>query len=150
MRSGIPLQVRIPHASTFPCRYRQAYEPGKWYHRSVHWSDHGDDGRKSFNQPEETNTPEKLRMEGVTIRGLTFRRITVAPGWQWSRHLKPIQKTASCQKDHILYIVSRRIRVRMDDGTVEEFGPGDMGSIPPRHDGWTVGNVPAVWIEIPH
>jgi quercetin dioxygenase-like cupin family protein len=106
--------------------------------------------KKSLNQPEETNTPEKLKMEAVTLRGLTLRRVTTEPGWQWSKHLKPIQKTNSCQKDHILYIISGRLGVRMDDGKEEVFGPGDVGSIPPGHDGWTIGNQPLVWLEISH
>jgi quercetin dioxygenase-like cupin family protein len=106
--------------------------------------------RKSLNQPEETNKPEKLKMEAITIRGLTIRRITAEPGWQWSKHLRHIQKTESCQKDHILFIISGRLRVRMDDGKEEEFGPGDVGSIPPGHDGWTVGDKRVVWIEILH
>jgi len=106
--------------------------------------------KKSLNQPEETNTPEKLKMEAVTIRGLTVRRVTALPGWQWSKHLKPVQKTESCQKDHLLYIISGRMGVRMNDGKEEVFGPGDVGSIPPGHDGWTIGDNPVVWIEIPH
>jgi len=32
----------------------------------------------------------------------------------------------------------------MDDGKEEEFSPGDVGDIPPGHDGWTVGNEPVV------
>ena len=36
----------------------------------------------------------------------------------------------------------------MDDGKEEVFGPGDVGSIPPGHDGWTIGNEPVVWLEI--
>jgi hypothetical protein len=106
--------------------------------------------KKSLDQPEETNTPEKLKMEAVTIRGLTIRRVTALPGWQWSKHLKPVQKTKSCQKDHLLYVISGRLGCRMDDGKEEVFCPGDIGSIPPGHDGWTVGDSPVVWIEIPH
>jgi quercetin dioxygenase-like cupin family protein len=106
--------------------------------------------RKSLNQPEEINKPEKLKMEAVTIRGLTIRRITAEPGWQWSKHLKPIQKTESCQNDHIVYVISGRMKVRMNDGKEEVFESGDVGSISPGHDGWTMGNEPVVWIEIPH
>jgi quercetin dioxygenase-like cupin family protein len=106
--------------------------------------------KKSLDQPEEMNRPEKLKMEAVTVRGLTVRRVTVEPGWQWSKHLKPVQKTKSCQKDHIFYVISGRLGVRTDDGKEELYGPGDVGSIPPGHDGWTIGDTPAVWIEIPH
>jgi hypothetical protein len=38
----------------------------------------------------------------------------------------------------------------MDDGKEMDFNPGDMGLIPPGHDGWTVGENPAVWLEIQH
>ena len=106
--------------------------------------------KKSLNQPDETNRPEKLTMEAITIRGLTIRRVTTEPGWQWSKHLKPVQKTGSCQKDHLLVVISGRLGVRMDDGREEVFGPGDVGSIPPGHDGWTIGDHPAVWLELPH
>ena len=54
--------------------------------------------RKSLNQPEETNTPEKLKMGGCYPQGLTLRRVTTEPGWQWSKHLKPVQKTNSLSK----------------------------------------------------
>jgi hypothetical protein len=36
-------------------------------------------------------------------------------------------------------VISGRIVVRMDDGSEAEFGPGDVGSIPPGQDAWFVG-----------
>jgi hypothetical protein len=36
----------------------------------------------------------------------------------------------------------------MDDGTEMEFGPGDVYEIPPGHDGWVIGDEPAVGFEI--
>jgi hypothetical protein len=36
----------------------------------------------------------------------------------------------------------------MDDGTEEEFVPGDASIIPPGYDGWVVGNEPVVVIDI--
>lgn len=106
--------------------------------------------KKSLNQPKETEKYEKLKIEVVTIGGFTIRRVTAEPGWQWSKHLKPVAKTESCQKDHLLYVISGRLGTRMNDGKEEEFGPGELGSVPPGHDGWTVGNKPVVWLEIPH
>jgi hypothetical protein len=40
-----------------------------------------------------------------------------------------------------------KMEFRMDDGSKAEFGPGDVGSIPPGHDAWTVGNEPFVCID---
>ena len=37
----------------------------------------------------------------------------------------------------------------MDDGSEAKFGPGDVGSIPPGHDAWIVGNEPFISIDFP-
>ena len=36
----------------------------------------------------------------------------------------------------------------MDDGSEEEFGPGEVSQLPPGHDAWVVGNEPVVVIDI--
>ena len=36
----------------------------------------------------------------------------------------------------------------MDDGTEEEFGPGDAYVIPPGHDGLVVGDEPVVSVDM--
>jgi len=106
--------------------------------------------KKSLNQPEKIQTIGKMEVASVAIGSLNFSRNTAAPGWQWSKDVKPVAKTESCQMNHLFYVISGRIHVRMDDGTEMEFNPGDIGSIPPGHDGWTVGDQPAVWLELPH
>ena len=58
--------------------------------------------------------------------------------------MKPIAGTESCQAPHLQYHVSRRLRVRMDDGSEDEFGPGEASLLPPGHDAWVVGNEPVV------
>jgi hypothetical protein len=35
----------------------------------------------------------------------------------------------------------------MDDGTEQEFGPGEVGYTPPGHDAWVVGNEPFVAVD---
>ncbi len=72
---------------------------------------------------------------------------TFEPGWRWSEHVKPIAGTDSCQAPHLLYIVSGRMGVRMDDGTEGEVGPGDVVSIAPGHDAWTVGDEACVGVD---
>jgi hypothetical protein len=39
------------------------------------------------------------------------------------------------------------MRVRMADGPEVEFGPGDVGVIPPGHDAWIVGDEAFVGID---
>ncbi len=106
--------------------------------------------KKSFNSPDETTKPERAKVEVVVAGGLTFQRVTVEPGWQWSKHLKPVVRTESCEKHHVIYLISGRLRARMNDGKEEEFGPGDIGVVPPGHDAWVVGNEKVIWLEIPH
>ena len=36
----------------------------------------------------------------------------------------------------------------MNDGSEKEFGPGDLGMIPPGHDAWVVGDEPVTGIDI--
>jgi hypothetical protein len=39
------------------------------------------------------------------------------------------------------------MRVRMNDGTEAEFGPGDAHYVSPGHDAWVVGEEPLVIID---
>jgi Protein of unknown function (DUF861). len=106
--------------------------------------------KKSLSQPEESTAPEKLKIETVTLEGLKVHRVTAEPGWQWSKHLRPVVGGESCKKHHMVYVVSGSMKVKMDSGEEMDFGSGDVGVVPPGHDGWTTGDVPVVWLEIPH
>ena len=104
--------------------------------------------KKSLNTPDETRTFPKGKVELATVGGVTFGRATLQPGWKWSESVKPIAKTDSCQAPHTQYVISGRLHIRMDDGTEKEYGPGDVGIIPPGHDAWVVGNEACVSIDI--
>jgi hypothetical protein len=104
--------------------------------------------KKSLSAPDEKRSFDKGQLELVTLGGVTFGRATFQPGWKWSTCVKPIAKTESCQAGHLTYHISGRMRVRMDDGHEEEFGPGDVSLIPPGHDAWIVGDEAFVGIDI--
>jgi mannose-6-phosphate isomerase-like protein (cupin superfamily) len=74
-------------------------------------------------------------------------RMTVQPGWKWSKNVKPIVKTNSCQVRHVGFVISGRLKTVLDDGTEAEFGPGDAYVIPPGHDGWVAGDSPLTTFE---
>ena len=105
--------------------------------------------RKSFDRPEETRPFEagSGQLELVNVDTAPVGRATFQPGWQWSKHVKPIAKTESCQAAHMGYFISGRMKVVMDDGTTEEFGPGDFMICPPGHDAWIVGDEACVVID---
>lgn len=104
--------------------------------------------KRSLNQPDETKNFEKLKVEIVAIEDIKFKRVTAQPGWQWSKHLKPVEGGESYQRHHLIYVISGKLHVRMVDGQDSDFGPGDTGSIPPGHDGWNAGAEPLVWLEV--
>lgn len=107
--------------------------------------------KKNFNAPDETVHPgEKLTVEVVTLGGVTIDKFTAESGWKWSEHLKPVFKTESCERHHILYLISGTLLIRMNDGKEETVAAGEVVDIPPGHDAWTVGDEPAVWLEMPH
>jgi quercetin dioxygenase-like cupin family protein len=104
--------------------------------------------KKSLNtSPDETRTFENGKIELANLSDVTIGRVTLEPGWSWEKCVKPIVKTDSCQAPHTQYIISGRIKVVMDDGAEEEFGPGDAAVIPPGHNAWVVGNEALVGID---
>jgi uncharacterized cupin superfamily protein len=60
---------------------------------------------------------------------------------------KTNSKKNSFQAPHTEYFISGRLRVVMDDGEEEEFGPGDAAVIPPGHNSWVVGNEPVIAVD---
>ena len=104
--------------------------------------------KKRLDIPDEVRTFDKGKVELATVGGITFGRASFEPGWKWSESVKPMVKTDYCEAPHIQYHVSGRLRIRMADGTEEEFGPGDVGVTPPGHDAWVVGDEPVVVIDI--
>jgi quercetin dioxygenase-like cupin family protein len=85
----------------------------------------------------------------VDVAGVTVGRVVFKPGWRWSDHLRPLAGTGSCQVAHVGYILSGRIRIRMDDGSEATAGPGDAFVVSPGHDGWVVGDEPCVMLDGP-
>lgn len=96
--------------------------------------------KKNIGTPDETRKFSNGKMDVVKVGDLTFGKAVFEPGWKWSEHVKPIAGTASCMVNHNGFVVSGRMRIRMDDGSEVEVGPGDVFVCPPGHDAWTVGN----------
>jgi len=95
---------------------------------------------KNFKNPDEVRTLPKIIGKILNIGEHTLMHGTFEPGWKWSECVKPTVGTPSCQVHHVMYIISGRMIVKMNDGTEKEFGPGDFGIIPPGHDAWVIGD----------
>ncbi len=101
----------------------------------------------NFDTPDEVREFPNGRAEILHIGGGEVGRFVFEPGWRWSNDVKPIAGTESCQAPHFQYHVSGRLGVRMDDGEEFVLGPGDISSLPSGHDGWVIGDEPAVVID---
>ncbi len=96
--------------------------------------------KKSFGNPDEIMNPPHAKVERITIGERTIVRQTFEPGWKWSKDMRPIVGTPSCQIHQFGVQMSGRMHVVSDDGQEIDYGPGDVWDIPPGHDGWVVGD----------
>ncbi|WP_435971834.1 cupin domain-containing protein [Streptomyces sp. Qhu_M48] len=105
--------------------------------------------KKSFDAADETRPFEdgKGRLDLVTGERGAVGRAVFEPGWQWSKHIKPLAGTDSCEASHVGYVVSGRMKVVMDDGDSTEFGAGDYMEVKPGHDAWVIGDEPCVAVD---
>ncbi|GHE34145.1 hypothetical protein EDE04_2694 [Streptomyces sp. 2132.2] len=105
--------------------------------------------RKSFDQADETRpfADGKGRLDVIQTDGGAVGRAVFEPGWRWSQHIKPLAGTDSCQAAHTGYVVSGRMKVVMDDGASEEYGPGDFMQVEPGHDAWVLGDEQCVAVD---
>ncbi|MGH8949842.1 MAG: cupin [Acidimicrobiia bacterium] len=83
----------------------------------------------------------------VTVGGKTLLSVTFEPGFQWSRDLAPTVGAEKCPTRHLLHVVSGRMGLRLSDDSETEVGPGEVVSIAPGHDSWTVGQGPCLWFD---
>jgi uncharacterized protein DUF861 len=102
---------------------------------------------KNISNPDEVRTLPKTKGTILNVGDQTLMHGVMEPGWKWSECVKPVVGTPSCQVLHTTYIISGRMRVKMNDGTEKEFGPGDFAIIPPGHDAWVVGNESCVSVD---
>ena len=97
--------------------------------------------------PDETRTFEKGKIELAKLGNVVIGRATFELGWSWEKCVKPLVNTNSCHVSHTQYMISGRLKVVMDDGTEEEFGPWDTAVVPSGHNAWVIGNEPVGTID---
>lgn len=102
---------------------------------------------RSFDQPDESRTPDKTRVDIVQVGGAEVGRFTFEPGWRWSEHVKPIAGTELCEAPHFQYHVAGTLQMRAEDGSEYTLTPGMVNSFPAGHDAWVVGSEPVVVVD---
>ena len=96
--------------------------------------------KKNFGIPDAKNEFSHASIAVARIGSHTIGYGVVEPGFRWSQHMAPLAGSTSCPVHHLQVFLSGRFAVRMDDGEEVEFGPLDVGDIPPGHDAWVVGD----------
>lgn len=100
---------------------------------------------QTLDAPDASRQVERGRIDAIELGGVAFDRATFAPGWRWSEHAGGAE---SCCQRHLGYLVSCRMRFRMDDGRELEASAGDVYLIPPGHDAWVVGDETCVALDL--
>ena len=75
------------------------------------------------------------------------KRVIYPAGFHWSTHIKPVVGTDFCMHAHVGFLAHGQIHIEFPDGCRKEFAAPQAVVIEPGHDGWVVGNEPAVLIE---
>lgn len=75
------------------------------------------------------------------------KRVIYQPGFRWSTHMKETVGTDLCMHAHVGFIVRGQVNIQYADGCTLEFVAPQAVVIEPGHEGWVVGNEPAVLIE---
>jgi hypothetical protein len=102
---------------------------------------------QDFARPDEVRTFEKGKLELIHTPAGDVGRMMLSPGWRWSEHVRPIAGTDLCEATHVGYQIAGRLRIQLADGTTFDAEPGQVGTVPPGHDAWVVGDETAVLLD---
>ena len=99
--------------------------------------------KKNFSEPDERTDLPNSKIEVLGLGGRQMTKVTMFPGWRWSKDVKPSVGTELCEVEHIGYQVKGRMHIFLRDGMEYDVEPDSFFIIPAGHDGSVVGNEPA-------
>ena len=88
-----------------------------------------------------------VQVDVVPTGNARVKRIVYPVGFRWSKNLKDIVGTPLCMHAHVGFLASGQFNIQYADGATEEFVAPQAVAIAPGHDGWVVGDEPAILIE---
>ena len=88
-----------------------------------------------------------VQIDVVRTGGCRVKRIVYQPGFRWSTDMKAIVGTDLCMHAHVGFLTRGQVHIQYADGCTLEFVAPRVVAIEPGHDGWVVGDEPAVLVE---
>lgn len=88
-----------------------------------------------------------VQLDVVAAGNSRVKRLIYPVGFRWSKNMKPLVGTDRCMHAHVGFLARGQIHMEFSDGCVLEFRAPQVIAIEPGHDGWVVGDEPAVVIE---
>lgn len=88
-----------------------------------------------------------VQMDTVRAGASRVKRVIYPPGFRWSTHMKPIVGTDLCMHAHVGFLARGEVHIEYADGCISRFVAPQVVAIEPGHEGWVVGDQPAVLIE---
>ena len=88
-----------------------------------------------------------VKLEVVRTGAARVKRMIYPVGFRWSKDMKPLLQTDQCMHAHVGFLARGSIHIGFPDGCVREYVAPAVIAVEPGHDGWVVGNEPAIVIE---
>jgi hypothetical protein len=89
----------------------------------------------------------KVQLEVGRAGAARVKRMIYPVGFRWSVDMKPVVGTDLCMHAHVGFLARGRFQVQYADGCRVLCKAPQIVTIDPGHDGWVVGDEPAVLIE---
>jgi hypothetical protein len=88
-----------------------------------------------------------VHIDVVGTGAARVKRLIYPAGFRWSTHIKPFVGTESCMHGHVGFLARGHIHIQYTDGCSLDLTAPQVLAIEPGHDGWVVGEEPAVVVE---
>lgn len=89
----------------------------------------------------------RVQLEVGRAGAARVKRMIYPAGFRWSVDMKPVTGTDLCMHAHVGFLARGRFQVQYADGCRVLCKAPQIVAIDPGHDGWVVGDEPAVLIE---
>ncbi len=88
-----------------------------------------------------------VQLDIVAVGNSRVKRVVYPVGFRWSKDMKPQVGTDYCMHAHVGFLARGTIHMEFPDGCILDYRAPQVLCIEPGHDGFVVGDEPAVVIE---